>query len=85
MKKGSGGGEGRFRVLPQPPVSADPAEEPLHHPSAGVNCKADLIGWLADDLDGDAGRRRRSLSSIALLCHNEVAYMRAVLRCEATP
>jgi hypothetical protein len=28
-----------------------PGEEPLNHPSAGVNGEADLIGGLSDDLD----------------------------------
>jgi hypothetical protein len=35
------------------------------HPPAGMNGKADLIGWLANDLNGDAGRRRGPVPSIA--------------------
>jgi hypothetical protein len=45
-KEGSGGCERRFRVLPEPSVSADPGEEPFDQPSARVNCEPDLIGRL---------------------------------------
>src|SRR5215207_4880164 len=37
---------GRPGVPPEPPVSADPGKEPLHHPAPRVNRKADLIGRL---------------------------------------
>jgi hypothetical protein len=33
-----------LQVLPEPPVSADPGEEPLDYPSARVDRDADLIG-----------------------------------------
>jgi hypothetical protein len=36
VEEGSRGGQCRLRVFPEPPVSADPCEEPLDHPPARV-------------------------------------------------
>ena len=53
VEEGLGRGERRFRVLPEPPVTADPGEEPFNYPPAWMNREPDLIGWFPDDLDGD--------------------------------
>src|SRR5215204_1154198 len=60
MRGGRGGG-----VLPEASVTADPGEEALDHPSARMDRKADLVGRLPDDLDGNAGGARGPLSGIA--------------------
>src|SRR5829696_8798516 len=65
VEEGTRGGEGRFRIFPEPPVSADPGEEAFDHPSARVDREADLVAGFSDDLDGDGGRRRRTLSGEA--------------------
>src|SRR4051794_36416087 len=51
VEEGASRGEGCLRIFPEPPVSADPGEEPLNHPSSRVDGEADLIGGLSDDLD----------------------------------
>ena len=50
--------EGRFRVLPETPVAADPCKEALDDPSFWMDGEADLVLGLANDLNVDAGRRR---------------------------
>jgi hypothetical protein len=42
-------------------------EEALDHPSARMDRKADLVGRLPDDLDGNAGGARGPLSGVALI------------------
>ena len=44
VEEGSGRCERRFGVLPEPPVSDDPGEEPFDDPSARVNGEPDLVG-----------------------------------------
>src|SRR4051812_37187349 len=65
VEEGAGGSERGLRVLPESTVSTDPSKEPLDHPSAWMDREPDLIGGLADDLDGDGGCARRPLSSKA--------------------
>lgn len=65
VEEGSGGGERRFRVLPQPAVPADPCEEALDHPALRMDGEADLVGRLANDLDGDDRAGGRPVSRIA--------------------
>ena len=48
-------------------VAADPGKEPLDHPSARQNSKADLIRALGDDFDDDAGRGGDAFAGISAI------------------
>ena len=56
VKEGPGGVDAGLEIFGKPSVAADPGKEPLDHPSARQNSKADLIRALGDDFDDDAGR-----------------------------
>ena len=52
VKEGFCGNNAGFEVLGEAPIAANPGEEALYHPTAGMDGEADLIRALADDLDG---------------------------------
>src|ERR1700730_12998443 len=68
---GSGVEEGACRVdcsleiLSQSAIASDPREETFDHPATRVDSKADLIGILAHDLDGDQRGRGDPLTCIS--------------------
>src|SRR5215204_3294741 len=61
----SGGFEGCLEVLGEAAVAADPGEEALDDPAPGLDGEADLVGVLANDLDGDGGGAGNPLPGVA--------------------
>src|SRR3954454_8907091 len=61
----SGGFEGCLEVLGEAAVAADPGEEALDDPAPGLDGEADLVGVLANDLDGDGGGAATPLPAVA--------------------
>ena len=56
-----------LEIFGKPSVAADPGKEPLDHPSARQNSKADLIRALGDDFDDDAGRGGDAFAGISAI------------------
>lgn len=54
-----------FGLLSEPSFSADPGKEVLHDPAAWMDCEADLVRRLLDDLDGDDRRAGEFVTGIA--------------------
>jgi hypothetical protein len=65
VEEGIGGGDGGLEVLGEAAVASDPSEEALDHPAAGMNDEADLILWLAHDLDTKRGGVGDAIAGIA--------------------
>ena len=65
VEEGSGGFEGCLEVLGEAAVAADPGEEALDDPAPGLDGEADLVGVLANDLDGDGGGAGNPLPGVA--------------------
>jgi hypothetical protein len=60
-------GEGGLEVLRHPPVPTDPREQPLDHPSAGLDRDADLPSRPAHDLDPDRACRGDTLLGVVAI------------------
>jgi hypothetical protein len=71
VEEGSGGCDGRFEVLCQPAVAAEPGEASLDDPAARMHGEADLTGRLANDLDGDAGSARHPVAGTGVVGESE--------------
>ena len=67
VKEGPGGVDAGLEIFGKPSVAADPGKEPLDHPSARQNSKADLIRALGDDFDDDAGRGGDAFAGISAI------------------
>jgi len=67
VKESLGRGDRGLEVLGQTAVSVDPGEEAFDHSAAWLDGEADLIGVLADDLDGDDSGVGDAFSGIAAI------------------
>ena len=59
--------DGPLEVLREPSIAPEPGEAALDHPTSRVDGKTDLIGWLADNLDGDRGRVGDAVSGVCAI------------------
>ena len=80
MKEGFGRGDGNLEVPGEPAVAIDPGEEPLGHPTPGVDGEADLALGLAKDLDASAAGVGDALSSLAAIGEAELDESPSVAR-----
>lgn len=72
VEEGVGGGDGGLEILGEASVSADPGEEALDHPAAGMNGETDLILRLAHDLDADRGGTGDAVPCVAAIHEGEL-------------
>ena len=66
-EQGPGGIDCCFDILGEPSVSVDPGEEPFDDPPSGLDSETDLVGILADDLDGDDRRIGNSVARVTAI------------------
>src|SRR5208337_213402 len=67
VEEGAGRFDGTLEVFGQTPVSADPSEEALDHPSPRLDGEADLIGLGSHDLNSNARCLRDFLSGVGTI------------------
>jgi hypothetical protein len=73
-------GDRGLEILGQSTIAVEPSKTPLNNPSSRMNGEADLIGGLADDLDGDTSRVGDALGSIGGISEGTLDERKAATR-----